>query len=113
MSANDAANATSRFEQVLARQEQARFVLRLYVNGATRNSLRAIANITALCEEHVEGRYELQVIDIQQQPTLAKGEQILAVPTLIKLLPGQLRRIIGDLSDRERVLIGLGLRPAS
>jgi circadian clock protein KaiB len=89
------------------------YVLRLYVAGMTPRSARAIANIKAICGEHLAGRYDLQVIDIYQQPTLAVGDQIIAVPTLIKKLPPPLRRIIGDLSDLERTLVGLDLKPAS
>ena len=88
-----------------------RYGLRLYVAGMTPRSNRAIANIKQICEEHLKGRYALQVIDIYQQPVLAAGDQIIAVPTLIKKLPPPLRRLIGDLSDRERVLIGLDLQP--
>ncbi len=88
-----------------------RYELRLYVAGMTPRSARAIANIKEICEEHLKGLYALQVIDLYQQPVLAEGEQIIAVPTLIKKLPPPLRRIIGDLSDRERVLIGLDLKP--
>ena len=77
----------------------------------TSRSTRAIANIKEICEEHLKGRYDLRVIDIYQQPVLAKGEQIIAVPTLIKKLPPPLRRLIGDLSDRKRVLIGLDIKP--
>jgi circadian clock protein KaiB len=83
------------------------YVLRLYVTGLTGRSLRATINTREICEEHLKGRYDLKVIDIYQQPELARGEQIIAVPTLIKKAPPPLRRIIGDLSDRERVLIGL------
>jgi circadian clock protein KaiB len=89
-----------------------RYVLRLYVTGLTHNSRRAITNIKKICEEHLHGRYELEVIDVYQQPTLAKGEQILAAPTLIKKLPLPLRRFIGDMSNTERILLGLDLRPA-
>jgi circadian clock protein KaiB len=77
----------------------------------TPRSSLAIANIKEICEEHLKGRYALEVIDIYQQPVLAKGDQIIAVPTLIRRLPMPLRRLIGDLSDRPRVLIGLDLRP--
>jgi circadian clock protein KaiB len=77
----------------------------------TPRSARAIGNARKICDEHLKGRYDLQVIDLYQQPALAKGEQIIAVPTLIRKLPPPLRRIIGDLSDRERVLTGLDLRP--
>jgi circadian clock protein KaiB len=88
-----------------------KYVLRLYVTGATSRSRRAILNINAICNECLQGRYDLEVIDIHQKPSLAKDEQILAAPTLIKHLPLPLRRIIGDLSDRERVLFGLDLKP--
>ena len=87
------------------------YVLRLYVTGATPRSTRAIANIRKLCEEHLKGRYSLEVIDIYQQAPLAAEEQIIAAPTLIKKLPLPLRQMVGDLSDQERVLIGLDLRP--
>ncbi len=89
------------------------YVLRLYVAGMRPSSARAIANIQEICAEYLDGRFELQVIDLYQQPLLAKGDQIVALPTLIKRLPPPLRRIIGDLSDRERVLVGLDLRPRS
>ena len=72
--------------------------------------MRAIANVKKICEEHLQGRYELDVVDLYQQPQLAKGEQIIAAPTLIKKLPHPLRRIIGDMSKTERVLVGLDLR---
>jgi circadian clock protein KaiB len=87
-----------------------RWVLRLYVAGSTPQSVRAIANIKKICEEHLKGRYDLEVIDLYQKPNLAQGEQIIAVPTLLKKLPLPLRRIIGDMSNLERVLIGLDLR---
>jgi circadian clock protein KaiB len=87
------------------------WVLRLYVAGQTPRSLRAVGNIQKLCTEHLNGRYRLEVIDLYQQPQLAQGEQIVAVPTLIKHLPEPLRVVIGDLSNTERVLIGLDLRP--
>jgi len=87
-----------------------KYLLRLYVTGSTRKSLRAIANIKKICEEHLKGRYHLEVIDLYQQPSLAKGEQIIAVPTLVKKLPPPLRRIIGDMSSTERVLVGLDLK---
>jgi circadian clock protein KaiB len=91
--------------------ETQRYVLRLYVTGTTPQSARAIANLKAVCEKHLEGRYELEVIDIYQQPELARSAQIVAAPTLVKTLPLPLRRLIGDLSDQEKVLVGLGLRP--
>lgn len=85
------------------------YVLRLYVTGTTPASARAVANIKKICEEHLQGRYELEVIDIYQQPEIAEKEQIIAVPTLIKKLPPPLHRIIGDLSDTARVLAGIDL----
>jgi circadian clock protein KaiB len=88
-----------------------RYVLRLYVAGMTARSTRAVENVREICEQHLHGRYDLEVIDVYQQPTLAKGEQIIAAPTLIKKLPLPLRRIIGDMSSKERVLLGLDLRP--
>ncbi|MBY0229483.1 MAG: circadian clock KaiB family protein [Gemmataceae bacterium] len=87
-----------------------RYVLRLYVTGMTPRSTQAFAAIKALCEEELEGRYELEVIDLYQDPQLAREAQIIAVPTLVRELPQPLRRLVGDLSDRERILLGLGLR---
>lgn len=90
-----------------ARQDQ--FVLRLYVTGTTPRSARAIANLRQLCEQHFPDGYELEVVDIYQQPELAAREQLVAVPTLIKRLPLPLRKLVGDLSNRQRVLAGLDL----
>jgi circadian clock protein KaiB len=87
-----------------------RYVLRLYVTGMTAASSRAIEQVRSICEEHLRGRYELEVIDIHQKPALAKDEQIVAAPTLIKVLPAPLRRFIGDLSKVEKILFGLDLR---
>jgi circadian clock protein KaiB len=87
-----------------------RYLLKLYVAGQSPRSVRAITNINRICEEHLQGCYELEVIDLYQQPQLALGEQIIAVPTLIRNLPPPLRRIIGDLSNTERVLVGLDLQ---
>lgn len=101
------------FQAAAAANANARYVLRLYVTGTTPHSTRAIVNIRKICEEHLHGRYELEVIDISQSPTLAKGEQILAAPTLIKKLPLPLRRFIGDMSATDRILLGLDLRPSS
>ena len=89
------------------------YVLRLYVTGSTTRSARAIANIRKICEEHLEGRYDLEIVDISQHPMLAEGEQIIAAPTLIKKLPLPLRRFIGDMSQTERILFGLDLREAA
>ncbi len=87
------------------------YVLRLYVSGATPRSVSAIENIREICESHLQGRYDLQVIDIYQQPELARNAGIIAAPTLIKQLPLPLRKILGDLSETERVLVGLDLIP--
>lgn len=87
------------------------YVLRLYVSGVTPRSVTAIENIRAICERHLQGRYDLQVIDIYQQPELARSAQIIAAPTLIKQLPVPLRKLLGDLSETERVLVGLDLIP--
>jgi circadian clock protein KaiB len=103
--------ATEVFEDSLAMPAHLKFVLRLYVTELTPRSGRAIENIKSICEEHLNERYELEVIDLYKQPDLAKGHEIIAVPTLIKKLPPPFRRIIGDLSDREHVLVGLDLLP--
>jgi circadian clock protein KaiB len=103
-------SSTKEFEKAVARLGRGRYVLRLYVTGATPHSAKAVENLKKLCEEHLKGRYDLQVIDIYQQPTLAEGEQIIAVPTLIKQLPLPLRRFIGDMSDTEKILLGLDIR---
>ena len=101
------------FQDAAAVDPQGRFVLTLYVSGMTPRSRRAIDNIQKLCEEHMAGRYDLKIIDIYQQPGLAKEAQIIAVPTLIKKLPPPLRRLIGDLGDPGRVLLALGLIQSS
>lgn len=85
--------------------------LRLYVAGQTSKSLAAVANLKQVCEEHLVGRYKIEVIDLLQTPKLAAGDQILAVPTLVRRLPTPLKRIIGTLSDTERVLVGLDIQP--
>src|SRR5499426_2174520 len=88
-------------------------ILRLYIAGQTPRSVKAFANLKKICEEHLTGRYRIEVIDLIQNPQLAAGDQILAVPTLVRRLPEPVRRIIGDLSHTERVLVGLDVRPAS
>ena len=85
--------------------------LRLYVAGQTPKSLTAFSNLKKICESHLDGRYSIEVIDLVKQPQLSKGDQLLAIPTLVRKLPQPVRKIIGDLSDTERVLIGLDLRP--
>ena len=100
------------FEAAAAGQEdKEKYVLRLYVAGITPNSSRAIQAIKNICEQYLAGRYDLEIIDIYQQPVLARGEQIIAAPTLVKKLPKPLRRLIGNMTDKDRILVGLGLRP--
>jgi circadian clock protein KaiB len=101
------------FERAAQAPPVERYVLRLYVTGMTSRSARAVKNLQAICDEYLHGRYDLEVIDIYQQPVLVKGEQIIAAPTLVKKLPLPMRRIIGDMSNRDRVLLGLDLVPSS
>ena len=89
-----------------------KYVLRLFVTGSTPRSQQAISNIRDLCEQHLAGRYRLEIIDIYQRPLLAAGEQVVVLPTLIRELPLPIRRFIGDLSDTEKILAGLDLKPA-
>ncbi len=95
-----------------ARLNPALWELRLYVAGMTPTSVRALENLKLLCEEHLQGAYKIHVIDLLERPTLASGDQIIAVPTLVRRLPTPVKKIIGDLSNTERVLVGLDLRPA-
>lgn len=104
-------NQYAAFDRALKKSEQQSYLLRLYVSGMTPRSLRAIENIKRICEEHLRGRYKLEVIDVYQRPVLARGEQIVAAPTLIKHLPAPLRRFIGDMTNTEHILLGLDLRP--
>ena len=99
------------FDLAVSESGKGRYILRLYITGTTIRSVEAITNIKKICEEYLEGQYELEVIDLYKKPCLAKDEQIIAAPTLIKKLPLPLRRIIGDLSNTERVLVGLDLLP--
>ena len=112
---SDDADVTKAFEEALASSESEgeRYVLTLFVTGLTPRSTAACAALRALCDQHLSGRYELQVVDVYQQPHLAREEQIIAMPTLVKKLPAPLRRLIGDLANEERVLAGLGLRRSS
>lgn len=89
-----------------------RFVLRLYIAGQTPKCVRAFTNLKQICEEHLADRYRIEIIDLLQNPQLARGDQILAVPTLVRQLPEPVKKIIGDLSNTERVLVGLDLRRA-
>jgi len=103
-------DSSAEFERLLTNNETTeRFVFRLYVTGNTIRSGQAIANIRAVCEDYLAGRYELEVIDIYQQPTVAFREQVIAAPTLVKKLPAPVQRLIGNLSDRSKVLVGLNL----
>jgi circadian clock protein KaiB len=87
--------------------------LRLYIAGQTPRSIAAFANLKKICEEHLQGRYNIEVVDLVKHPQLAAGDQILAIPTLVRKLPQPLRKIVGDLRDTERALVGLQLRPTS
>jgi len=87
------------------------WLLRLYVAGQSPKSLNAFANLKALCEEHLAGRYEIDVVDLVEHPSLARSDDILAIPTLVRRMPEPLRKIIGDLSNTERVLVGLRIQP--
>ena len=101
--------ATEGFEEAFRRRGEQHFVLKLYIVGATPASQRAIANLTALCEQYLPGRHTLEIIDIYQQPELASTAQIIAAPTLVRLLPEPVARVVGDLSNRDKVLVGLDI----
>lgn len=103
---------TKKFEKLVSEGHKPNYILRLYIAGNTARSAEAVMNIRKICETRLKGRYQLEVVDIYQQPGLAKGEQIIAVPTLIKSLPLPLKKIIGDLSKTERVILGLDLQRA-
>ena len=103
-------NLPGDFDLAMSVNDKEKYKLRLYITGSTSRSTLAISNLKKICEEYLEGRYELEVIDLYQQPSLAKGDQIIAAPTLIKKLPLPFRRIIGDMSNKEKVLLGLDLR---
>ena len=96
-----------------ARARKAEWELRLYVAGATAKSVAALANLRRLCETHLAGRYEIEVVDLLVNPKLAAGDQILAVPTLVRKVPEPIRKIIGNLSNEERVLVGLDVKPVA
>ncbi|NQE32898.1 circadian clock KaiB family protein [Microcoleus asticus] len=102
---------TELFEQALSQSQEQYYILRLYIAGTTLQSVTALQNIKKICEQHLQGRYELEVIDIYQQTEAAVAENILAVPTLIKQLPTPLQKIIGNLSNTEKVLMGLNIVP--
>jgi circadian clock protein KaiB len=102
-------DTTREFDKALKEMSHERYVLRLFVAGMNPNSLRAIENIKHICETYLAGRYQLDVIDVYQQPILAKDGQIVAAPTLIKELPPPLRKLVGSMSDTDRVLVGMDL----
>jgi len=97
-------------EKKILQNKKSNYILSLYISGATNRSKTAIENIKKICEENLKGRYELEIIDVYQQPEKLRNEQIIAVPTLIKRLPAPIRKFIGDLSDIDSVLVGLGLK---
>lgn len=105
-------NTLETFERALAARPHEVYRLRLYVTGASRRSVQAIANLKQLCEEHLLGRYELEVIDLYQQPEYATREQVIVAPTLVKLFPLPVRRLIGNLSDQQDIMRLLGLHPS-
>jgi circadian clock protein KaiB len=102
---------TAELEEAVKQSGERKYLLRLYITGATPRSTRAIQNVKRICEENLKGRYILEVVDIYQQPEKAKSDDILAAPTLIKQLPSPLRKLIGDMANTERVLVGLDLEP--
>jgi len=107
------ARAPVRKKAATMQGRKAEYLLRLYVTGTTARSMRAIQNVRRICEEHLKGLYDLEVVDIYKNLPLARGDQIIAAPTLIKRLPVPLRRLIGDMSDEQGVLVGLDIRPRS
>lgn len=98
---------------VASDEDPERWELRLYVAGVTPKSVKAFANLKRLCEQHMPGRYEIEVVDLLEKPQLAKGDEIVAIPTLVRKLPQPIRKIVGDLSNEEKTLVGLQLRPRS
>ena len=104
---------TEAMRTAMTAHASARYRMRLYVTGSTPHSTRAITNIRKICKEHLDGRYDLDVVDIALHPELAAGQQIIAAPTLIKMSPLPVRRFIGDMSRTDRILLGLDLRPAA
>jgi circadian clock protein KaiB len=111
MSTNPAKPAKPALPKKPAKVKLETFILRLYVAGQTSKSMAALDNLKNICEEHLQGRYQIEVVDLLENPQLARGDQILAIPTLVRKLPMPVRRIIGDLSDTDRVLVGLNLVP--
>ncbi len=108
---SDHTNQAEVFTRALKKAPNPRYALRLYVTGTTPRSMRAIENLKQICEDNLKGHYALEVIDIYQQPRLAQSQDIVAAPTLIKSLPLPVRRLIGDMANKDRILVGLDLRP--
>ena len=106
-------NASDSSDPVAILEEPEHWHLRLYVAGQSPKSLKAYANLIRLCEEHLEARYDVEIVDLVENPQLAAGDEIIALPTLVRRLPAPMRKIIGDLSDSDRVLVGLQLRPGN
>lgn len=94
-------------------EQETKYELRLYVAGKTAKSVTALTNLEKYCEEHLKGQYKIEVIDLLMKPQLAEGDQIFAIPTLVRKVPEPIRKIIGDLSDEEKVLVGLNIRPVN
>lgn len=111
MAKKDVVDSTADFENRLRSASNEKYVLRLYVSGMTPKSIAAVENVKRVCEENFSGRYNLEVIDIRQHPELAKEAQVIASPTLVKKLPLPLRKVIGDMSKREQLLVGLDVVP--
>ena len=113
VSENKSFSTVEEFERAAAASRTERYTLRLFVAGTTARSKAAVANVKAICERFLAGRYRLEVVDVYQQPELTKSEQLIAAPTLVKRLPRPERRVVGDMSNKDRVLIGLDLRSES
>ncbi len=113
MSSRQQTKKTAELEKAVKKASKAAYILKLYVAGITPRSTSAIANVRTICNEHLKGRYALEVIDIYKNPSLAEGEQIIAAPTLVKKLPLPLRRFIGDMSQTDKILVGLDLAKTS
>jgi circadian clock protein KaiB len=105
------AGIPAKLEKAVEQSRQDKYVLRLVIAGTSRRSNKAVANLKEICDRYLPGRYELEIIDIYQQPELAQGLQVIGAPTLLKRLPPPLRRLVGDLSQKERILLALGLPP--
>ena len=110
MTENKPIDSSQAFEEALRKKQTASYVLRLFISGQTSKSAQAIQQLRQICETNLKGRYQLEVVDISQKPDLAKKEQIIATPTVIKTLPMPIRRIVGNLSRTEQVLVGLDLQ---